>query len=57
LTTRITELNAILDKRRELLVLKFGSLETTLSKLQQQQTAVTSFVSIYTSSTSSSSKK
>lgn len=52
LTTRISELSAILDKRRELLVLKFGSLEATLSKLQQQQTAVTSFVSIYTSSTS-----
>jgi len=54
LTTRITELNSILDKRRGLLVLKFGSLETTLSKLQQQQTAVTSFVSSYTSSTNSS---
>lgn len=56
LTNRITELNTILDKRRELLILKFGSLETTLSRLQQQQTAVSSFVSIYTSSTNSTKK-
>lgn len=54
LNNRITELNGILDNRRQQLILKFGSLESTLSNLQQQQSAVTSFVSIYTTSSNSS---
>lgn len=52
LTSRITELNEILADRRERLVIQFANMETTLSRLQQQQTAITSFVSIYSSSNS-----
>ncbi|MFO1023015.1 MAG: flagellar filament capping protein FliD [Planctomycetales bacterium] len=52
---RITDLNTILDKRRETLNLQFTNMETILSHLQSQQSVLTQFAASWSANSGSSS--
>jgi flagellar hook-associated protein 2 len=55
LNDRITQMNALIEKRRTRLQAQFQAMETTLARLQSQQTALTSLASFQTSLSSYSS--
>ncbi|HVP09766.1 MAG TPA: flagellar filament capping protein FliD [Phycisphaerae bacterium] len=55
LNDRITQMNALIEKRRARLQEQFNAMETTLAKLQSQQTALTALSNFQLSLNSSSS--